>query len=242
VIGLLETSPNNVPEVAAASIYAAEKRLRELRDDPSLAYCFWLLTRITAATRETDFRGALASLGLDTRGGQSTLAFIAQVSDHLRYTLASETHSGPFTELSSLALRKTLTTAIGEQQGVLLGGSVDQLQAALRPYATEAQFGVLSRRFFADFLSRTLRLVVERELSNHVGPDQTLNSISASLDFTRAMDSHTFQSARIVEDFAGDWYSTHNWQSGNRIERADVQRFIAVALRKLRTELQQASA
>jgi hypothetical protein len=98
-------------------------------------------------------------------------------------------------------------------------------------------FGQVARWFFGDFLSRTLRSFVERELSNNVGPAHALATVDDSQEFAAALDLHTRQASRIVENFAADWYRKHNWESKGQITRVEAQGFVAVALRKLRTEL-----
>src|SRR5215212_6903917 len=83
VLDSLERSPENVGAIASATTVAAERRLRELSNDPSLAYCFWILTRIAAASREADFQQALAELGISSRDDDTVLSFMARVSDHV---------------------------------------------------------------------------------------------------------------------------------------------------------------
>ena len=114
-----------------------------------------------------------------------------------------------------------------------------RLQNAFRAYSTPVQFGNLAHRFFADFFARTLRSYVDRELSNHVGGGSALSTISESQQFLNSLDLHARQTARIMEEFAGSWYSKNNWESKGEISREETQRFVAHALRKIRSELKQ---
>src|SRR5215203_5013423 len=68
VVDLLTTSTDDIGVLADATATAAERRLRQLRNDASFAYCFWLLTRISWASRGEDFPGALAESGIQVRG------------------------------------------------------------------------------------------------------------------------------------------------------------------------------
>ena len=225
VIGLLESVPDDVPAIARATVVAADTRLRELARDPSLVHCFWLLTRLAAASREPDFAAALGALGL-TPSGETALAFVAHVSDRVRGDLARYPESGPFSELASLALRRALSETIGQHGRSLFGSSLEDVQHAFRSHSTPARFGDLAQRFFID-----------RELSNHVGADHALSGIDASRTFTTELDVYTRQSARIMEEFAASWYSKHNWETHGQISREEAQGFVAIALRKLRMEL-----
>ena len=242
VVGLLDASPEDTPNIASSVVAAAENRLRQLASDPSLSYCLWLLTRIAWASRGDNFRSDLAELGLSVTEDAHTLTFIAQVTERVRKELSDETSSGHFTELASLALRRALTETAGEQGPSLFGNSLEDLQLAFRAHSTRHQFGALSRRFFGDFLSRLLRSTIERELSHHVTLGSPLASVGDSLKFTQALDIYARQSARIVEDFAAGWYSKQNWESKGEVTREDAQKFTAVALRKLRMELKLGSA
>jgi hypothetical protein len=240
VVALIDDSPDDVPSVAKGTVAAAEHRLRQLGRDPSLIHCFWLLTRVAAASRHEDFTSALENLGLPGPVGSSALAYISQISDQVRTDLTSDIESGPYGELASLALRRALSETVGHHGRSLFGSSLEDLQHAFYAHSTPSRFGELSRRFFGDYLARTLRFLVEKELSNNVGAAHGLTQIAESARFSGALDVYTRESARIVEDFAGGWYSKHNWESGDAISRDEVQGFVAIALRKLRMELKRA--
>jgi hypothetical protein len=78
VIALLDSTPDDVPAIARATVEAADTCLRALAHDPSLVHCFWVLTRLTTAAREVDFASATVALGLPAPRADSALAFIAQ--------------------------------------------------------------------------------------------------------------------------------------------------------------------
>jgi hypothetical protein len=237
VLDLLVADPGDIGGVANATMRAAEKRLRELARDPSLAYCFWLVARVCWASRGTDFDNGLAELGIRLGEADSALGFIARVSGHARAELDKHPDSGPFSELASLAMRRALSETVGQEGRSLFGTSLEDLQTAFRRQSSPVRFGVLARSFFGDFLARTLRYFVDKELANSVGVGKQLHSLESSRDFSAALDVYARQSARIMEDFAGEWYSKHNWESQGQISRDEADRFTAHALRKLRSEI-----
>lgn len=55
---------------------------------------------------------------------------------------------------------------------------------------THGRYRDLAQRFFGDFLARTLRFFIDRELSNHVGGGHALAAIDASHTFTRELDAY----------------------------------------------------
>lgn len=245
VVALLEEAADHgdiVDQIAAATVQAAEGRLRELANDPSLTYCFWLLTRLTRAARDDDFLAQSAALGVPIEADDATLSFIARISEAARAQSREHPESGPFAELASLALRRSLSETAGQSQTSLFGSSVDDLQRAFRTRSTPGQFGVLAKQYFGDFLARTLRYFVDKELAHHVGPGRGLATMQESAAFSQALDTHARQSARIMEQFAGAWYSKHNRESAGAISQEEAQGFVAHALRKLRGELRRQAA
>ncbi len=237
VVDLLDASPEQTAVIAYRTARAAERRLRALANDPSLIHCFWLLVRLTWAARGRDFVADVGRLGLRADPTGPTIAFIAHVSDVVRPEVSRHPESGPFGELASLALRRTLSETVGQSTPSLFGSTVDELRQAFRDHSTQPRFGTLARRFFGDFLARTLRYFVDKELGNHVGPSHALTDVERAAEFKDALDTHARQTARIMEGFAADWYSRHNWESQGEISGEEAGRFVGQALRKLRDEL-----
>ncbi len=236
-MNLLDAEPSDTAGVARAVVRAADERLTRLGHDEALVYCFWLLTRVTWAARGPQFRDQLADIGIEVSDSTSALGLVSKVSEQARTALAQHPESGPFGDLASLSLRRALTDTIGAQNQGLFGSSIADVQYACRAYSSRKQFGVLATRFFADFFSRTLRYFVDREVANYVGPGRSIPNIQAGQHFEQALDLYARQSAHIVEDFAGGWYSKHNWESQGQISADEVQGFVAYALRKLRMEV-----
>jgi hypothetical protein len=236
VAGLLAAPRLDVPAVASATVAAAERRLVELRGDPSLTYCFWLLVRLAEAARGPDFVEDAAQLGITVRADDAALAFIARTADRARIELNRYPGSGPFGEIASLALRRALTETVGTQSHSLFGSSLEDLERAFRRYSSPAQFATLARRFFGDFYGRTLRYYVERELQNRIGGEE-LPTIAEANAFADALDLHARETSRILERFAADWYDKHHWEASGAIGRDETQAFVAHALTKLRMAL-----
>jgi hypothetical protein len=241
VVGLLRAPVVDHGSVAAATMSAAEERLRQLRGDPSLTYCFWLLTRLASAARGPDFRADTQHLGLDVHGQDHALALVAQVNDRVREELATFPESGPFGDLAVNALRTSLTETLGAQNLSLFGSSVDDLAATFRRHSTASQFGELATRFFGAFYAQTLRYYVDRALSAAISPAGGLRTLADLSDFQQALERHARESAQIVELFAAQWWVKHKGTEGEPISREEVQRFTAHALTKLRKELEVAT-
>jgi hypothetical protein len=179
----------------------------------------------------------MSRLGIEIPDDGSALTFIAAISDRVRWETSDYLESGPFAELASLALRRALTETVGTQGRSLFGNSLDDLQHAFEMYSTPATFAPVAGRFFADFLGRTLRFYIDRELFNHVGQGRGFADLGASQEFLRGLDTYARESATIMEQFAADWYSKQRWEHGSAIGREDAAGFVSHALTKLRREL-----
>jgi hypothetical protein len=233
VMHLLHSPELDAPAIAGAVTLAAERRLRELSGDPSVAYCFWLLTRLASAARGLDFLEELGHLGITAKQDDSVLRFLTRVADHTRERLSAYPESGPFSDIAATALRQALTETIGTQGRSLFGSSLDDLETAFRRHATPAQFGDLSRRYFASFMAQTLRFYVDRELPHAIG-EAALPRIDDAAAFNAALDRHARDLARVVERFAVGWYDKKNWERLGAISPEDAQGFVGHALPKLR--------
>ena len=84
-------------------------------------------------------------------------------------------------------------------------------------------------------MSRFLNFYLSRVTAGRVGGDR-LRQVGELTRFNQSLDDHCHQSARIVRDFCGQWYSKTEFQQGISLE--NTSGFMAVALRKLRDELE----
>ena len=230
VIGVIEADSHDADRIAAASLAASEDYLRSIRNDPALTRAYWTLVRLMTAARGDDFAGELDRLGLPADGSGSSIAFLAAVADSVRRESADAADGSMAGELAGLALRRTLMETVGTQATGLFGSTVDDIQAAFRTHSTTRQFGEVSKLFFGDLVARVLRSALDREAPALLGA-------SESAEMLAKVDIHARQSAAIVRDFAGEWLSKKNYERAGDIRPADAEGFIAVALRKLRTEL-----
>lgn len=237
VISLLDSSPLNTEAVAAATIQAANQELERTKGDPLLAYCFWLLTKITWSARKGDFLIGLEEIGIDVANSQSALNLISTISDQVRDQAKQYGGSSTFREMANLALKQALSETIMAYTPNLFGSTLDDIQSSCRKYSSKKQFGLLSRRFFSSFFDRFLRYFVDKEVSNHIGPGRSLHSLSDEKIFTDALRLYAWQSSKIVEDYASGWYSKQNWETEGHISISDAKRFMAYALEKFKTEL-----
>ena len=88
-------------------------------------------------------------------------------------------------------------------------------------------------------MSRTIRYLTDKELSNYVGTNGAIGSPSQVLHFEHVLDRHCHETAKIVEEFAGGWFSKHNWETNNDISENETAGFTAFALEKIQMDLRE---
>jgi hypothetical protein len=226
--------------VAAATLDAVEEDLAKAANDPGLKRAFWLLSQIPDAARAGDFAAALRDLGLSVSDRPSaadlTAAFTEAVDRHIE---SKKARTGPG-ELAQLAAAETLSGFLRDRASTLFGSTPDDVRMELRKVATEVQFGRLARDFFARFTERYLTYYVSKELPQHVGAGRRFGSLEEQKAFTSALELHCKQASKIVESFAGGWYSKARFEKDLTEER--TTKFLGYALKKIRGELRRGAA
>jgi hypothetical protein len=221
--------------IAAATLKASENGLEGAAKDVALVHSFWLLTQLPLSARAENYPEELRKIGLTVSGSPSLMELVGAFSDsvdaHVRRT-GGRTDIG---EMGQMGAAECLAAVIGERSRSLFGTTTEDVQRALGGLATQKQFSDFSREFFARFTARYLTYFLSRELSNHVGPDRRFSTVDEHKAFSDALAVHCRQAARIVEQFAGGWYSKTNYEG--RITERKAARFVHIALKKIRAEL-----
>lgn len=202
-----------------------------------VGYCVWLLAQLTQAAKKDDFISSLDELGIYVREEAKATEFLARIAGESSKRLSSIEPRTAINNIAGLALRETLTHTVGLYANTLFNTGVDDIQNALRKYSTQRQFSNLLHLFFASFISRTLRFVFDKEIANQVGPGKRFENIQELEYFERELETFANQTARMIDTFSGGWYSKKLWQQGE-ISKFDAEKFVNVALKKLRSDLE----
>jgi len=236
VIELLNTRDSSPADIAAATVKATKEFLIEKSSDPSLVFSYWLLTQITSHSRTKDFDKKLKKLGLDMTQTNNAFDFIAYLADFTRAQIRLKPDASfPISEFAQLALREVFTETIGQRCRSLFGTTLEDIRLACRNYSSADRFAKLSRLFFSKVLNRCLQFFVSKETANNIGRGRKFEDIFELSGFNIALKSYCFQSAKIIEKFAGGWYSKHVWL--DKLSENDAKWFVLIAMDKLRTEV-----
>jgi len=235
VVKLLDSIDSSSDEIAAATARAAKDFFAQRSTDPALVFSYWFLTQITFRSRSDDFIAELEKIKLDISNVQNAFDFLSIITSFTRTEIKSRGETFPLSDFAQLSLREVLTETIGQQCQSLFGTTLEDIRLACYRYSTPQQFASLARLYFSKVLNRSLQFFISKETSNKVGYGRKFEDISDLLDFNNALEAYCYQSSKIVEDFAGGWYSKRNWQG--EISEQDARGFVAVAMDKLRSEI-----
>jgi hypothetical protein len=223
-----------VPEVARKALTAARAGITKAKKDEGVGYTFYLLAQVALASRDETWLAKLRDLGLSLSPESSiidlTTEFQKVVDDFLRKTRSTSDVG----EMAQRAAGDALTTLAGPRAETLFGSSGEDLRLALRSLSTKKGFGELGQAFFGRLMSRFLNFYLSRLTAAGIGVG-SLQQIGDISTFNRTLEFHCIESARIVRDFAAEWYSKTEFQQG--IAPANTAAFVAVALQKLAEEL-----
>jgi hypothetical protein len=225
----------DVRDVAAAVSAAAERSMVGAAEDPAARQAFYLLTQIPLAARAEDFVGRLRSLGLRLREPPSLPEIVSALTEAVGRLVQRSKNRTDFSEMVQLAAAESLHAVAGRELPRLFGTTPADVRGALAGLATVKQFSVLTRDFLARLTRRHLDYYLSRELSRHVGINSRFSTIREHKAFDEALDRHCRETARIVKEFAGEWFSKQNYAGG--IDQAEAGRFVHRAFAKIRKEL-----
>jgi hypothetical protein len=225
----------SVENVAGASAKAAENSLDRAQNDPALIRALWLLTQIPLAARTSDFAAALRALQLPVSNSPTLLEIGTALSDAVDRQVEREGGRTDLGELAQHAAVESLATLVAADLPGLFGPTAADVRIAVGRLAAPDRFARLARDFFARLTRSHLEYYLSRTLSDHVGPGRRFSSIQEHAAFKAALEQHCFEAARIVERFAGGWFSKTHFETGITPEKA--RGFVFVALRKIGREL-----
>jgi hypothetical protein len=207
---------------------------------PGVRYCFYLLTQVALASRTQHWEEVLQKNGINF----GPRANVFDLTSEFQYAVdryVQESPRGPtdFSEMAQQSAGEALSSLVGERTASLFAESEDDLKNAIRSLSTQKGFGDLGQRFFGRFIARFLDFYLSRVTATALGR-QKIRDVGDISSFNDVLRVHCDQSARIVRDFCGDWYSKTEFERG--IDLNNSAKFVGVALKKLRKELHQQRA
>lgn len=223
-------------QVANAVIRAAERGLNLASEHAALVEAFWILTQLPVAAREPDFSAALRHRGLPVPDNPGLMDIVGAVSEAIDSRLPNNNGRTDLGEMAQAAACECIAEAVTKRTGGLFGVSADDVKRTMASMATVKQFGDFARQFYGRLTDKVLQYYVSRTTANHVGNGMRFATLAAKAEFDKALATHCREASKIVEAFAGEWFSKTNWEKKG-ISRDDAKGFSHVAMQKMVAEL-----
>lgn len=222
----------SVEKVSAEILFAAEGGLQQSINDRGLQFTFYLLTQIVLTARSDDWTAELAERGIRLHSDASVFDLTAEIQRLVSEDARTHGRVSTISEIAQQAACEAVAHLTKDKAATLFGSGRDELQQAIRKLSTKAGFSDLGQKFFGNFVARYLDFFASKILPGIASEHFRLQDYS---NFRQALYMHCHQSAKIVHDFSGEWYSKTEWEKGITLDNS--RGFIAVALEKLRAEL-----
>jgi hypothetical protein len=215
--------------VAAATLRASKEGLDRVTRDPALIHSFWLLTQIPLCARKGDYVQNLRQIGIDVQEAPTLMELVGSFSDSVDARIRETGGRTDLGEMAQMGAAASLAGMLKTGASTLFGTDAEVVRNELYKLSTPRNFSILARDFFAKLTEKYVTFFASRELSNK------MPSISANRDFREALALHCRQTSLIVEKFAEDWFSKHNYQGGITYRKTGA--FLDYAITKIQEEL-----
>ena len=235
VVELLGSNAS-LEDIAEASAHAAELDLARASNDPSFQFISRLLVELPLMARSPGFHDSLAEMGFVSNATDSVPKLLSEISNAIDQNAYDLGQSSDLGALAQSALLETLSTKLRDGLPSLFAPEPHEIRRALGQFSGGQRFAELARDFFARLTYKSLDYYLSRELANHTGAGKRFLSDAERVSFERALFQHTFETSKIVEEFAGGWYGKTIWKEQN-LSPASINKFTGFAFKKIRSEL-----
>jgi hypothetical protein len=235
VVALLTSPEASAATVASATVKSCRVALKQHSDDPVLVSAVYLLAHLPVAARQGKAAEFLRQVGLDARALSSPMALVEETCSFLNKQSFQNAHPSFVTEISLRAFQETAQKLIAESNLDLFADAREQTEQVLANYGTARGFARASRYFFTSFMNRVLSYFLSKENVNAVGPSERFESVDSLQRFMGDLRRYCWESSKIIDSFAEEWYSKYKWQQ--KLDVPHFATFVWASLRKFATEM-----
>lgn len=235
VVEILEGSPD-IGDIANASLYAAEKGLRDASHDFGLTVLLTNIFKFVEAAKSKEYETALKNEGFGVNGDKSLFGLIAKFRDKVESDLSAFKAKSDVSEIATNSFVETLFYYHSQETWDLFGSGPQSFINVVKKYATKNGFKQMMHEFYSRFTRRYLNYYLSREMSNHVGPGRLLSNIELHKKFTKAFDLYIRQAVRIADEFTPGWFGKAQFQDS--LNYNSVSKYAHVVFKKIISEFE----
>lgn len=229
----------DIPQVADATIKAADSAFSFVQDDSGYNHAVWLMTQLGLAAKQEDSLDFLRSQGVNIPDNTSLPGIVTAITEALDNHIETNGGHSDLGELSQRALVDAVIQRMEPklQQQALFGMSAEQTRAALMDFGKQKEFAALSREFYSRLTKECMDYFLSQTLATNLGAGQRFATMNQMAQFEEALSTHCREASVIVEQFSGEWFSKHQYEEHGNISHDSVRGFASWALKKVKDEL-----
>lgn len=224
-----------IAEIAARTLDAAKGSLSEAINDKGFVYVYYLLTQLALAGKENNELKRLEALGIKLDEDSSIFDLISGINSSIDEYVDKYGGHTDVSEKAQKAASEAISIMFSKSPRSLFDIGKAEVLFELKKISTKKGFSSLSKEYLGNFLSRFLNFYLSRITARKLGK-HGFSNIGDLSRFNSDFNHHCRQSANIVTDFSGDWYSKTEYLEGITVK--NTKKFLAVAIKKLRSELE----
>lgn len=224
-------------KVADAVLDAAAGTFARVRDDAGFREALRLIMQLALAGSRPNTAAELDAAGLAVAENTSLVDVVMSISEEFDRRVDATNGRSDFSDVAQRALVGTVTDLLTPRLTSLFEPTREDVTAAFKELKQPKSFGKFFTNFVGSLTSELLDTYLSRTMGTHLGEGQrfaTTDGISQSAD---AMKTHCHESAKIVEPFAGEWFSKQRFLGAGSISQEKAEGFGWVAFRKMTLEL-----
>jgi hypothetical protein len=234
VVALLASPRVSPAQAATETVKACRAALRRHSGDPVLGAAVYLLCRLPLAARKGEADQFLRDEGLNPDSLSAPTLLSEEIASNLHRRNFSNNDPSFVPEIAIAATQETLAKLMAQSNLDLFADASGQMEQALGAYGTPRGFASAARIFFTSFMQRTLAYFLSKETVNVLGP-KGFDSLDSLQSFMGDLRRYCWESSKIIDVFAEEWYSKHKWQE--KLEPQHVASFVWAAIRKFAAEI-----
>lgn len=224
-------------QIAQAVIQLAERHFNLAANDKAVVETVHTLMQLPIAAKSKDFVKALREQGIMVQGKPTANELIAAVVESIDRKVPNTKGRTDLGEIAQTVAAEALSSHLRDRMGLLYDSArPEDVQGALAATHTPKQWGEFSRRFIGGVANHVLNYFLGPAMTNVTGANGRFPTLAAAGAYREALRTHTFEAAKVVEKFSGDWYSQVQ-RPGKGLSREEAGKYAFGAFQKLNSEL-----
>jgi hypothetical protein len=223
-----------IGDIARQVLDAANAALDRAISDPGVRLTMTFLAELGLNARPKTDQEHLNLGHLPISDAETATDLVVRLQSMLDDRLTVSRSHSDLAEIAQRSAGDALSAIAFEKSGRLFADGTKPSEDFFRTFGTKRGFSRVGHEFFASFLGRFLNFYLSR-VTPHLLSSRRLGHVGALQTFESQLRHHCAQTALIVRDYSGAWFSKTAFKGGGT--PANAERFLAVALKKLRSEL-----